>query len=434
MGVELDPWQKEILETKGNIVLCSGRQVGKSTIISIRDGERAANKRNESILIISATERQATEIFLKTLNYLEEKYPRLIKKGKSRPTRHVIKLTNGSIIRCLPTGLAGTGIRGFTITKLTADEAAFCNEAVWSAVTPMLLTTGGDMDLLSTPHGKMGFFYECYKNEGNNFKVFHINSEEVIRNRPVSRTWTEYQRLKALQFLEIEKRRMSSLEYAQEYLGEFVDDLQQFFNDDLIDKICTIKRREKLIKQRSYFLGSDIARLGGDESTFQILDGTDAEKIEQVESIVKKHLLITKNAEEIIGLEKIYKFSKIGIDDRAVGAGVFDILLKEDEVKRKIVGLDNSKRALSNDKKKNIRLLKEDMYLNLLSLMEKGKIKLLNDDEIRLSLKSVQYEYITTNQKTRFRVFGSYTHIVEGIIRAAFLIRDKPLNIWIRSC
>src|SRR3990167_4275496 len=98
--IALDNWQKEVLETKGNICLCSGRQTGKSTIISIRDAEFAAKNSKKSVLIISATERQAEELFIKVLNYLEENYRFSIKRGKDRPTKHVIKLTNGSIIRC----------------------------------------------------------------------------------------------------------------------------------------------------------------------------------------------------------------------------------------------------------------------------------------------------------------------------------------------
>ncbi len=34
--LNLDPWQREVLEYKGNIIVCSGRQTGKSTIIAIK--------------------------------------------------------------------------------------------------------------------------------------------------------------------------------------------------------------------------------------------------------------------------------------------------------------------------------------------------------------------------------------------------------------
>lgn len=159
--VKLDPWQQEVLNASGNICLCSGRQTGKSTIISIKAGEAAIKNKNFSVLIISATERQAEEIFTKVLFYLDDNYKSYIKKGKDRPTKSIIRLNNGSIIRCLPTGLSGLGIRGFTINLLIADEAAFIPDEVWAAVTPMLLTTGGDIILLSTPFGRKGYFYEC---------------------------------------------------------------------------------------------------------------------------------------------------------------------------------------------------------------------------------------------------------------------------------
>lgn len=427
--LKLDKYQKEILETKGNIVLCSGRQVGKSTIISIRDGERAVKQANQSILIISATERQAEEIFIKTLNYLTNNYKYLIKGGKDRPTRHIIRLKNGSIIRCLPTGLAGTGIRGFTINKLTADEAAFIPENVWSAVTPMLLTTGGDMDLLSTPRGKQGYFYECYLNKNGDFKVFHVNSEEVIRNREICASWTEKQRDGALNHLEREKLRMSNLEYAQEYLGEFVEDVRQFFTDKLLKKICIAKRKN--IKGR-FYLGVDVAGLGDDETTFEIINKIDNDHYEQIENITTNHNYTTETTERVIDLHKQYNFKKIGVDDGGTGFGVFSELLRESNTKRRVVALNNSSRPIDKDEKKRKRILKEDMYFNLLALMEKEKIILLDDDNLIESLRSVQWELVKKEgQATKTRIFGRYTHIAEGLIRAAWLAyQDKTLNIW----
>ena len=50
------------------------------------------------------------------------------------------------------------------------------------------------------------------------------------------------------------------------------------------------------------------------------------------------------------------------------------------------------------------------------------------DDEVFLSLKSVQYEYI---EGDKIKFFGNYTHIAEGLIRAAWAVKDKNLNIWI---
>src|SRR3990167_1759277 len=223
LNLKLDDWQKEILEYDGNIALRSGRQVGKSTIISVKAAEFALKNPDKTILIISATERQAHLLFEKTLGYLSDTARNEIKKGRDKPTKHVLKLKNGSRIYSLPTGMSGYGIRGYTIDMLIADEAAFIPEAVWRAVTPMLATTKGNLILLSTPFGRAGYFYSCFSNPV--FKTWHISSLDCSRIDKI--------------FLEQEKKRMSKLQFAQEYLGEFVDELRQFFPSDLIRK-CKI--------------------------------------------------------------------------------------------------------------------------------------------------------------------------------------------------
>ena len=429
--LKLDKWQEEVYKAKGNICLASGRQVGKSTIISMRDGEFAAQNPGKSVLIISATERQAELIFIKVLYYLEQHYGALIRKGKERPTKHVIRLKNGSIIRCLPTGLAGTGIRGFTIDRLTADEAAFIPEDVWAAVTPMLLTTGGDIVLLSTPHGRAGYFYERYTDP--TFTSFHVNSEEVIKNREINETWSEIQKEKALEHLEREKANMSKLQYAQEYLGEFVDELRQFFTDELIKKCMTQKRREFISKNRTYFLGVDVARMGEDEGTFEIIDRTSKEMLFHVENIVTTKTKLNETYNKILELDRLYDFRNIYIDDGGIGVGVFDYLLENDQTKRKVVAINNRDRPLDRDEEHKKKLLKEDLYNNLLMLMEQGRLQLLDDDEVFQSLKSVQYEYVVTPRSlTKLKIFGNYTHIAEGLIRAAWCVKDKRLNIWVR--
>ena len=58
--MKLDPWQKEVLATKGNICIRTGRQVGKSTVVSVKAAEYAAKNKNKTILVIASVERQAS--------------------------------------------------------------------------------------------------------------------------------------------------------------------------------------------------------------------------------------------------------------------------------------------------------------------------------------------------------------------------------------
>jgi len=410
MKLILDDWQQKVLETDGNICLRSGRQVGKSTIISIKAGEFAVKNKKKTILVIASVERQAFLLFEKILAYLFDNYKTYIKKGKDKPTKHKINLNNGSVIYCLPTGMSGYGIRGFTVDLLIADEASFIPEEVWRAVTPMLAATGGKIILLSTPFGKGGYYYECFSDP--NFTSFHVSSEECERIDK--------------EFLKRERERMSKTQYAQEYLGEFIDELRQFFSDDLIKKCMREKRIGNIIKKRNYYLGVDIARMGEDESTFEIIERI-GEGLFHRENLVTKHTLTTETTKLILSLEDKYGFRQIFVDDGGMGVGVFDQLLTDERTRRKTIAINSAFRPLSRDEKKRKRTLKEDLYNNLLNLMEKNKIVLLDDDEIFLSLKSVQYEY----EESKLKIFGNYTHIAEGLIRAAWCSKDKHLNIWI---
>ena len=372
--LKLDRWQEEVLSTEGNICLRAGRQVGKSTVISVKAGEYAVKNKNKTILIIASVERQAYLLFEKTLDYIYRQHPKMIKKGKDRPTKHRILLENGSQIYSLPTGLSGYGIRGFTIDLLIADEAAFIPEEVWTSVTPMLAITKGNIILLSTPCGKSGYFYNCFNNDS--FTRFHVSSEDCPRKND--------------QFLNEEKKRMTKMQYAQEYLGEFIDELRQFFPTELIKECMKLDKGE--IGMGDYFLGVDVARMGGDESVLIALLRKNDE-LEMVEMIVREKTYLTEITKAIKEMDKKWNFKKIYIDDGGLGVGVFDPLLIDDQTKRKVVAINNSSRSLDYDGTQRTRLMKEDLYSNLLHLMESKKVSLFKDPEIMISLKSIQSEW-----------------------------------------
>ena len=430
LTITLDPWQQEFIETKGDKLLCTGRQVGKSVISSIDAALWALKHPKKIVLMIAPTERQAYALFEKTLDVIYRTDKKQIKRGKFRPTKSKIQLKNGTIIWCLPTGLSGLGIRFLTVHRLYADEASRIPEMVWDAVTPMMLTTGGDTILLSTPFGTDGYFYDCLINKKNGFNSytrFRTDSLKVMEDRAICATWSEFQREKAIERIGQEKARMSALAFAQEYMGQPLDDLKQVFPDSLLKEVCVLPRPPQVLKGNQYFLGQDIAGMGKDLSTWEILDGTDKNEIKQIENITKRRVRTNDRVNITIGLEAKYRFKRIGIDTGGLGSGDFDYLLAENGTKRKVVSLNNSSRWLDNEKKKSTRLLKEDMYNNLLALMEHKHIKLLKDEDVYHSLRSIQFEKHGMN----IRYHGSDSHVAEGLIRAAWLCHTKPLSIYL---
>ena len=437
----LDSWQKEFLEHDGDKILCTGRQVGKSLICARDAGEWAVKHSKKTILMIAPTERQSYALFQRTLNYLFETYPKaVVVKGKNKPTSERFFLTNGTVVYCLPTGERGIGIRFLTIDRLYGEEASRIPEDVWTAVIPMLLTTGGSTILLSTPHGKQGEFYRVWSNKDsayNSFRRFSIDSEKVVSERKICATWTTLQRTKALEKIEQAKARFSKKMFMQEYMGEFVEDLFRWFTDEWIASACTQKRRERIYEdpETNHFMGVDIARMGEDDIVYAIGDRR-SKIIIQVESIIERKKLTTETEGKIRLLAQRYNCRMVYIDagSGTLGVSIMDHLLRT-ELKKRVKDINNAKRILEYDEDRNpifIKLQKEDLYDNLRALGEQSRIRLLDDDDIKYSLASIQYEYVVKpGQPTRLKIWGDYAHIAEALTRLAQCVKEKIFNYHI---
>lgn len=418
----LDDWQKEVLASDGNICICSGRQVGKSQIIAIKSAEFIVKNPNKKVLIISITEDQAEMMLQKILLYISDNYPSKIAKGNLRPTKHRLTLHNKSEVVTKAVGQYGLGVLGMTVDVVVPDEAAYLPEAIWTSITPMLLTTGGSLWLLSTPNSREGYFYEAYTNPAMGFKTFHVSSEEVAEKRP------EPLRSIMLEHLRREKERMTELQYSQQYLAQFLEELGQFFSDELISNSQSLQRNfSSLGSSGEYYLGVDVARMGGDETTFEVLERVE-DVFYQRENLVDRFTLTTETIDKILSLDSIYSFKNIYIDDGGLGVAVFDQLLANEQTKNKVVAINNASRAITRDSSRNKKLMKEDLYFNFKNMLESGKLKLLKDDNITISLKSIMYE--VSPSSSNVRIYGRYSHIVEGLIRAAWAVRDKKLNLF----
>ena len=443
-SIKLDKWQEDVLKHKGDLGLCTGRRVGKTYILSRKAVDHMV-KYHKPIIVVSLTEDQAMIIIQMALKYAREKYPKLIGKGKYKPQLKVLTIMDGKTpIKMIsrPVGNTGDATRGFEGGVLIVDEASRMPRMFWIAALPVLLTCAGEVWMCSTPFGKQGYFWERFheswdlKSEDARFKFFYETTVDVMENRPISESWTKEQHEGALRILEDDKKDMSELEFGQEYLGLFMEELMQFFTDEWIEKVCTLPVPDvtpggascsSLSPGRDLFLGVDVGRVN-DPSTFEILDGTNEDKIRQVYHDSKRKISIPQTFEEIRRLERSCSFNRIGIDSGGMGAGVLDLLLRDEDTKRKSEGLDNATKPIDADGKEK-PLLKEEMYVNLLTAGEIGKIKLFNNPEIIASLSSVQYEYL----EKRMKIFGKDTHITEGLIRANQLIKTKCLKPFITS-
>ena len=195
----------------------------------------------------------------------------------------------------------------------------------------------------------------------------------------------------------------------------------------------TEERPDRINKDSTYFLGVDVARMGEDESTFEIFELKDNGHLYQVENQITKKTTLPQTFEHIKQLGALYDFSKIFIDSEGIGVGVFDWLMFDDETKNITEAIDNSRQIMSKDGKTR-KLQKTLKYSHMKMLMETGKVHLLDDPNIFQSLKSVQFAYTNDNLGVRhLKIFGNYTHIAEGDANAIWGEKSKHLNLKVYS-
>ena len=435
--IKLDDWQKEYLKCKGDRLLCTGRRVGKTYIMARGAIDRMLKKKTR-VLLFSITEEQAMLIIAMAKEYLNEVAPNAIKRKNTDTNKKTITLKNGSVMMCRAAGDTGDSGRGFEADILMVDEASRMGKFFWIAVRPIILMSAGEVWLASTPFGKQGYFWEMFdeaynrKDPDARFTVFYTTTEKVVQEREITIDWTEARKEKILKTLAQDKKSMSKLEYGQEYQGLFMEDLMQFFPDDMIKKCMTMERPELIDKTKEYYAGQDVARMGDDETSTEIGYLLE-DQIFQVENAVTKHTFLTDTFKQNKQFNKLYNFEKFFMDDEGIGVGVFDMMMDDEDLKFCTVGVNNSKRVIDKEGKEK-GILKTELYYNLRALMEQGKVHLLSDDNLFQSLKSVQYEYkMDVKGNPIIRIFGNYTHIAEGLIRLAMAMKYKDLNIRVHT-
>jgi len=421
---QMDEWQKAVLAVIGNMILMCGRQVGKSEIVAKKIADYLLNNPKHHIMIVSGVERQASGLYNKVLRLIEKDFPSQLKHGRDKPLRTVFKLKNGSVLRTEPVGLDGSGARQHTLNGVIFEEMQLIPEEAFTAITPMLFTTGGFMWFLGTAWSTEGYVYDRLSDP--NFGVFRINSEQVAEIRP------EPSRTILINHLAGERERMTEAQYAQEYLAIPSSNVRQIFNDKLIKKILTGKRDGTIIKDKDYLCGVDPAGLGEDEGSISLFRYDEyKERLVQVEHEVTSQLYTTETTDRVIALDNRWDFHKIYVDDGGVGFGVFSELIKEDQTKFKTIALNNSARPLDWKGDRTKSILGNEMIFNLLGLMERGKIELLNCAEMRESLKSYKFEY---SKKTKeLLVTSTYNHPVQSTMRAVWYAQSKDLKLSVHS-
>ena len=221
LGIKkLDEWQSRVLTSKSNrIILNCSRQSGKSTVTAILAVHHAIFYENSMVIVISRTWAQSREIF-KTMSDFYKSVP--YAPAATQDTAHSLELSNGSRIVAL-SGQQPDSLRGYAGTSLLiVDEASHVLEETYDVARPTLAVSGGRVILLSTPHGRRGFFYEAFMDATDRYR------ENIEGWEAASVTADEVPRIKP-SFLEQEKKKFPEWFFNQEYFCAFLDNTSNIF-------------------------------------------------------------------------------------------------------------------------------------------------------------------------------------------------------------
>jgi hypothetical protein len=330
---------------------------------------------------------------------------------QTEPTQTKAILTNGSIIYSLPSGWTGAGLRFLTTDVIVLEEAAYIPDEVYTAVRPMIATTKGQIIMFSTPCGPHGFFYRCWHDEM--FAKWNMPSTECSRIPK--------------DFLESERKRMSKLEFQREYEGSFTQVYDGLIDIELIQKQMLHKECNHA---NIHYLGVDVARFGKADSVIAFCEynrETKKSHLCRVE-IIKGPRRTTHLVGQIMNIMRTgnYNIKKVIVDETGIGSGPVDCLV-EKLGKRMILGINNAARGVEDTSEgRRRRYIKEDLYSNLIRLLEKEDLTLDDDINILRSLRNVRFEYASTGN---LRIFGPDSDVAEAIVRAVFpLLYTTSMN------
>lgn len=328
VGVEPFDYQKSFMDYNSDRkAFVSGRRVGKSRTAAWLALWKAVTYPGAEVLITAKSQRQSMELFNQVQTEMRSSEIADDQWGVVRSTRTEINFDNGSRIIALPVGNTGENIRGYggPDNMIIVDEAAFIDDSIFQEVlAPMMMVGSGTFILLSTPFGKKGFLYEKFNDDDwYNMQVPTaanplINEEDIDEQR----------------------RNLTSTQFKQEVLGQFVESADSFFTrDELI--ACTAESVEQT--GDITFLGVDLASTGGDESVYVCID--DEGNVFHIEHTSDKPM--TDAMGRIRELDSYYSFNKIVVDSTSLGQGTVDQV--QESLGNKVEGF-----KFTNEKKQSL--------------------------------------------------------------------------------
>jgi hypothetical protein len=184
LGMTLYPWQEAAVRSEAPRVLwLAHRQGGKTTASSLLALHAALFRPGSTVVVVSVALRQAQLQLRQAIAWYRRLSRPVAAEAESKLT---LELEGGSRIIAVP-GDSAT-IRGYAADLLIVDEAAHVPSETFEAALPMVSATGGRVLALTTPAGRLGWFYDLWTEGGGRWERRRVSTVESMTVRPSLRT------------------------------------------------------------------------------------------------------------------------------------------------------------------------------------------------------------------------------------------------------
>jgi hypothetical protein len=223
-----DLWQATLLRDRPRrALLCCSRQAGKSTTTALLALWVALFEAPALILLVSPSQRQSAELFRTVMGFYRQ-----LSDTSPLAAESVLRaeFANGSRILSLPGSEKTT--RGYSKASLIIlDEAARVEDELIASLKPMQATAqgGGQFLALSTPRGRIGWFYETFEHGGPEWTRIRVPASECPR---ISQ-----------EFLDEELKQLGPLAFSEEYQLAFNDASTSAFQSAIVEKAFSAEVR-----------------------------------------------------------------------------------------------------------------------------------------------------------------------------------------------
>ena len=402
-GIDPTPTQRNIINDilsgkHQRISVLAMTRYGKSFIISAATLLYAVLNDNKRVIIVSPTYSQSRIIMEYISNFVISQ-PAMIAaidfdtKGAERLKKEVsrsrVTLKNGSEIRILSGEGKGERLMGFGADLIVEDESALISDEVFRLRISRMLGDNPKSILIEIGNPFPGnHFSENWQNP--KWRKYKIDYKVALKEGRVSQHFIDEQRalLTPMEF---------TILYEADFPTEMEDSLVKWawIEQALYDK--GVEYEEDEIVER--IIGCDIAEAGVDWTVItKILKLSNGDYI--VEGIEAWHKADTmKTAGKIVKIHKEYKSDVVRIDAIGVGKGVYD-RLQELRTNKEITGTIEGIKVGMSPKYEKDRFLnkKAELYWNLRTLFEDGKIFIPKNEQLVKELRLMRYDLTSSGK------------------------------------